>query len=137
MKMLLLFSHPLSERQKSDAGRSFGIFDFVPLPAELQQLWSQVPAEEESLKPVMECFTQWLERESAAGDFVLIQGDFGLTFSMVDWCLDHDLIPVYPTTVRLARDEDQGGGLIKSIHYFHHVKFRRYRRYLRPAAMVE
>ena len=42
-KMFLLFSHTLTKNQKDDAMKSFGIEEFMYLPKELQELFSNVP----------------------------------------------------------------------------------------------
>jgi hypothetical protein len=58
---------------------------------------------------------------------VLIQGDFGVTVSLVNYCLTHRLgIPVYATTQRQSVDTVQPDGSVVTQRVFRHCRFRRY-----------
>ncbi|HAY20616.1 MAG TPA: hypothetical protein DCY27_00280, partial [Desulfobacterales bacterium] len=74
------------------------------------------------LKPIC----SWLVGQATPGDYVLIQGDFGATYLMVRFALEHGLIPVYATTSRQALEEHLPDGTVKLLHYFQHQMFRRY-----------
>lgn len=119
--MHLLFNHTLTDEQVADAKRSFDITDFRYLPQELQRLFSAVPSELESLKAYAEPFIEYLSKEAREGDVVLVQGDFGLSFLLVNYCKANALTPVYATTKRVAVEKD-GVKLSK----FEHVRFRVY-----------
>jgi len=45
MRLFLLFSHKLTLSQKEYAKNEFGIKDFIYLPTNLQQLFSNIPPE--------------------------------------------------------------------------------------------
>ncbi|MGI6127838.1 MAG: CRISPR-associated protein Csx20 [Planifilum sp.] len=126
--MALLFSHVLTEEQKQEAREEWEIGTFLPLPADLQSRWSQVPPEgpfpREWLQPVM----AWLSRETEPGDIVLVQGEFGAVYQVVSWCHREGRIPVYATTARRYESRRQPDGTVKNIHLFRHVNFRRYPR---------
>lgn len=120
--MFLLFSHTLNETQKIDAKNSLGITEFVALPSNLQEKFSNVPPEISSLDEVAKPFYEFLQKSAKKGDYVLIQGDFGLTFLLVNFCLKNGLIPNYATTKRdVLMDEN---GVKKTV--FHHERFRKY-----------
>lgn len=124
MKLFLFFSHALTNEQILDAKNSLKISEFVNLPDDLQGIFSQVPAEfnEDELKDYAKPFFDYLDEFAKKGDFVLIQGDFGLSFLLVNYCFKNELIPLYATTKRdVLIDKD---GIKKSV--FKHVKFRRY-----------
>ena len=59
-------------------------------------------------------------------DFVLIQGDFGACYLMVNFALESGLVPVYSTTRREAVEEYGENGSIRITHHFRHVMFREY-----------
>jgi hypothetical protein len=124
MKMFLFFSHKLTPHQIEDA-KKLGIKEFVYLPKNLQELWSSVPPELEKLDEYINPFYEFLEKNAKKGDFVLIQGDFGLTCKLVSFCKEKKLIPIYSTTKRKASEIKKNGKIIKTSEFIH-VKFRRY-----------
>ena len=119
--MYLLFSHKLTDEQIADSKESLDIAEFHYLPKELQKLFSSVPPELESLEEYAKPFKEYLNEEASVGDIVLIQGDFGLSYILVNFCKANDLIPVYATTKRVAVEKD---GV--KISQFKHIRFRRY-----------
>ena len=63
---------------------------------------------------------------ASAGDYVLIQGDFGACYLMVNHVLDRECIPVYATTERQAKETRLEDGRVELTHTFQHVRFRQY-----------
>ena len=127
-KIFLLFSHKLSDAQIKELKDRFGIKKFVNLSNELQKLWSNFPPENSFPEKIADKFIEYLKKSSEKEDLVLVQGEFGLVFYIVDWCLKNQRIPVYSTTKRIFREEKQPDGSIKNIHIFKHINFRVYRR---------
>jgi len=74
------------------------------------------------LQPVF----SWLDRNAQKGDFVLIQGDFGASFLLVQHALHKEYIPVYSTTERKAVERLLEDGQVELIHQFYHIRFRKY-----------
>lgn len=125
--LYLLFSHHITPEQQADAETSLGVGRFESLSAELQALFSNVPPDLESLNEYLQPIRQWLAERVQANDFVLIQGDFGVTFSLVHYCLTNRLgVPVYATTQRQSVDAVQPDGSIVTQRVFRHCRFRRY-----------
>ncbi len=122
----LFFSHKLTPEQTQDARASLGATDLHYLPPELQQQWSQLDPEPESLDDQAAPFEAYLREETAPGDFVLIQGDFGMAHRMVLYAQARGRIPVYATTRRESVELPQEDGSIKKTLTFKHVRFRRY-----------
>ena len=125
-KMLLVFSHRLTQEQEKEARTVWGVTHFLSLPEKLQQIWSQIPANQKKISDVLRPIREWLENESGRHDLALIQGDFGATWLMVDFALKAELIPVYSVTHRNAGEKVQPDGSIKNIHIFKHKMFRPY-----------
>lgn len=78
----------------------------------------------DSLSKVIE----WIEAESVEGDYVLVQGDFGATFYIVDYCFKNGRVPIYATTNRKV-EEKRENGTIKINRVFKHENFRKYMLY--------
>jgi hypothetical protein len=123
--LFILLNHDISEAQKQDAKR-WGIRHFISLPPALQSLWGNIPAETQNIDHLLHPIKQWLLQNAAAGDFVLIQGDFGACWIMVNFAFENNLVPVYATTDRKAVEMIQPDGSIKTVREFRHVRFRKY-----------
>lgn len=125
-KMLLLFSHLLTEDQEEDANKCLNISEFIPLSQDLQKLWMYIPATKSSLRDYLKPFRSWLKENGNHGDFVLILGDFGAVYSMVNYAFSVGLIPVYATTERVVVEKRMPDNVVKSERIFKHKMFRRY-----------
>jgi hypothetical protein len=126
--LFLVFNHQLTALQAEDARVALGVDAIINLPTELQELWSTVPPELPEIKDYLKPVKAWLSAKARAGDYVLIQGDFGACYLMVNFALEHNLIPVYSTTQREVVEEEQPNGAVKVIHHFQHEIFRIYGR---------
>ena len=125
--IFLLFSHKLTDSQIEEL-KSNGITSFVYLPHSLQILWSNVPPDLKELKGYLKPIIEWLKANAKEGDWVLVQGDFGAVFIVVDFCFQNGLVPVYATTERIAIEKVENGRTIK-VSQFSHVIFRKYERW--------
>ena len=63
--------------------------------------------------------------EANAKDIFVIQGEFGSTFTLVDFALKKGLIPLYATTRRIAK-ETRNGETVHREYVFEHVCFKKY-----------
>jgi hypothetical protein len=124
--LFLLFNHQFTADQENDARSSLKVDGIVSLPPDLQQLWSAIPADLEGLQGYLAPLRTCLGEQAAPGDYVLIQGDFGSCWLMVNFSLERGLVPVYSTTERQAVEELQPDGSVKLVHHFRHRIFRRY-----------
>ena len=124
--LFLIFNHRFTAAQQTDARDTLGIDAIVSLPEDLQALWSQVPPDLPDLASYLHPLMKWLVPTAQADDYALIQGDFGATYLMVRFALEHGLIPIYATSRRLAQEEHQADGTVKLTHHFRHQNFRRY-----------
>jgi len=124
-KMFLLFSHQLTQSQIVDAKKSLNIKEFVKLPSQLQNLWSNIPADLKTLDDYLKPFKVYLSNNASKDDVVLIQGDFGGTYKMVLFCKENGIISVHSTTKREVKETLQDNRVIKT-STFEHVLFREY-----------
>jgi hypothetical protein len=126
--LFLLFNHTLTAGQAFDARVSLGIERLVLAPPDILAIWSSVPPEAAELAAHLRPVFAWLDEEVADGDCVLVQGDFGAVYLVVNFALARRCIPVYSTTEREAVEEHQPDGSVWLTHRFRHRRFRRYGR---------
>ncbi|MFZ7110039.1 MAG: CRISPR-associated protein Csx20 [Desulfatiglandales bacterium] len=126
--LFLLFNHELTSLQEKDALVSLGVRNIQNPPRDLKAMWSQIPPELPGIDAYLRAIKEWLKGASKHGDYVLIQGDFGACFIMVNFAFSLGLIPVYSTTERVAVERQGDDGTVKLIHQFKHHIFRRYGR---------
>lgn len=124
--LFLIFNHQFTKPQETDARNSLKVDRTFPLPSELQDRWKNIPADVPAIADYLKPIQNWLTIQGRVGDYVLIQGDFGACFLMVQFAIARGLIPVYSTTQREAEEELQPNGTVKLIHHFEHRIFRRY-----------
>ncbi len=124
-RLFLLFSHTLTDSQKRDAKVSLHVEEFVALTLELQELWSDIPEEKTEIKEYLKPLKEYLETYAKSGDFILIQGDFGGVYQMVDFAKSRGLIPIYSTTKREV-SEVTLDDTVEKMSTFKHVLYRRY-----------
>jgi len=125
-KMLLLFSHKLSEKQIQDAEQNYEVNKFIYLPNELQKIWSNISPNISSIKELLPEIKIFTQNNTKKYDVVLIQGDFGAVYEMVYFCKSLGLVCVYATTKRKTTEyiNKKGEAVKKSI--FEHRRFREY-----------
>jgi len=126
--VLILFSHSLTKEQTEDLKR-MGVNEFIFMPSDLKEKWSGVPPSLESLKDYAEEFISWIKENSKEGDYLIIQGDYGLTAILVDFAFRNNLIPIYSTTERIHREVKLPDGSVRMEKLFKHKIFRRYEKW--------
>lgn len=127
--LLVLLNHELTERQLEEAKSRFGIEAICRLPPPLKELWSRIPVNGELETAMLGRFTEWIDGNAETGDYVLIQGEFGATFYLVDYCFEKGFIPVYASSPRNSMENRNGDGTVDRKLVFSHTNFRRYRKY--------
>ena len=124
-KMILLFSHKLTEIQKEDAKKSLNVDDFIYLPDILQKQWSNIPPKLENLTEYLKPLEELILINATINDYILIQGDFGGVYHMVNFTKKYNFIAVHSTTTRDVKEEIVNGEIIKT-SIFKHIIFREY-----------
>lgn len=122
-KLVLLFSHNLTKEQIRDAKENLEISSFIYLPDSLQNKWSNFEIDDND---GVEEIKEYIRNNATIGDYILIQGEYGLVFKMVNWSLNNGYIPIYSYTKRAYKNEELIDGTIKNIHYFKHICYREY-----------
>lgn len=126
-RMLLIISHSITLEQEKEARAQLGIDEFVMLEPNLLDKWSNIPPDVHLLDDHLEDVFKWIDKNACDGDYALVQGDYGATFMVVDYCMARGIIPVYATTQRKVKEEVSGNSIIAT-REFRHVMFREYKR---------
>lgn len=124
--LLLLFNHKLTSRQAENARTSLGVDHIIVPPRQISELWCRIPPDIAGLSALLAPVTDWIDDVAVPGDYILIQGDFGACFIMVQYSMSQGLLPVYSTTSRDAVEKHRADGSVEIIHVFRHVCFRQY-----------
>lgn len=127
-RLFVIFNHKLTQVQIEDAFYSLKVSKILEPSQDLRNMWADIPPDADELSNCNEfiLLRNWLEINSRTGDYVLIQGEFGATFLMVQFALEKGLVPVYSTTSRKAVEHHNTDGSVEIKHSFSHVKFRNY-----------
>ena len=124
--LFLLFNHQLTPLQEQDARMSLGIRLIISPPSQIKDIWSSIPPDVLSLSNYLKPVHDWLSHQAEKNDHVLIQGDFGACYIMVNFAFEHGLIPIYSTTKREAKEVHNTDGSVHLVHRVEHVIFRKY-----------
>ena len=124
-KMYLIFSHKLSEDQINEAKSKFSIKEFIYLSSELQTIWSNVPPNCNDLDDWLSPLIYYLKNNICENDYVLIQGEFGSTYKVVNLVKSLRAKALYATTLRETIETTTADGVLKQ-SIFKHCLFRFY-----------
>jgi hypothetical protein len=124
-QFFLLFNHVITPSQEEDAKTNWHIGKFVPLPAMLKQQWATIDPFVDEIDGQLGVFKEFLQTHGSSDDVVLIQGDFGAVYKMVNFAKSIGMVPVYATTKREVKEE-QADGKLKKTSYFQHIQFRKF-----------
>lgn len=128
MNLLVIMSHELSDIQINEAKEKLKVDHIKVLPQELKSKWSNISPKCELPINEIDKIKDWIKRESGKNDYILVQGEFGATFYIVDFCFQTDRIPIYATTKRVIEEKKAGDQVIVK-RVFKHQNFRKYIRY--------
>jgi len=124
--IFILINHILTERQLAQLHEIYGSECKIIFPPENVKIyWSQIPPKTTLENEKINQITKWLS-QAKEQDVLLVQGDFGATFVIVDYALKNNLIPIQSVTKRIETEEKDGEKVYK--HYvFEHECFREYK----------
>lgn len=121
-RLILLFSHQLTPQQLKDAKETLQCNKIIYLTDELLYKWQNITPETD-----IQIFKDFLVKNAKVGDYVLIQGEWGTTYNMVNFAKEKNMIPIYSSTARKVIEEKSGSDnkVIKT-SIFEHRGFYRY-----------
>ena len=125
---IVLMSHDMSETQKNDAYENLKVTKIIEAPPKIKKIWGNIdPISDLDIKNLDKVIL-WINEISNEQDYILVQGEFGATFYIVDYCFKNNLIPVYATSVRRVEEIGEGDKVLTN-RVFVHEGYRKYIRY--------
>lgn len=119
-KIILLFSHTLTEPQIKELKENWNCEEIIYMPNNLKSNWMNVSGEVDISQ-----FQKFLLDNLQKGDYVLIQGEWGLTYNMINFAKENDFVPLYAATMREVTEHKEGDRVFKN-SVFSHTKFKKY-----------
>lgn len=122
---LVILSHDLIEQQLNELRDTWGVGKIVNMPNELKDEWKQINHDGEIIKEDISKFQEFITSNSVPGDYIIIQGENGMTVALVNICFKLKRTPIYATTDRKANEIINGDEVLVT-RSFKHVRFRKY-----------
>ena len=119
-KIILLFSHTLTEPQVKELKENWNCDKIIYMPDELKNNWMNV-ADDVDINQFKKFLLDNLQKD----DYVLIQGEWGLTYNMINFAKENNFIPLYAGTARKVTEYKEGDKVIKN-SVFSHTTFKKY-----------
>ena len=122
-----LINHQLTDNQIKELYEKYSVSNIRYPDSQLSEIWSQIPATHKLDKAPVYSVVNWLET-ALHGDVVIIQGEVGSTFMLVDYALKNKLIPIHAVSKRISK-EVRIGEQVQKQNIFEHICFREYEYY--------
>ena len=108
-KMFVLISHGLTQEQKSQALKVFGVENIINIA---DDTWSNINPADENILYALNTYKKELMLEAKADDILLVQGDFGATYNMINFAKNIGIKTIYATTKRIVKELAIDGKLV-------------------------
>jgi hypothetical protein len=127
MKAFIMTNHGITMAQQNEFDE-MGVTHIVTLSDDLKKVWSQI-APDADRKAVAQTMIDGFLNTAQEGDIVLVQGEFGTTFVVVDYCLQKGLVPMFATSVRRTIEKTLDDGTVEKTAIFDHAGFVPYTKF--------
>ncbi|OJF75911.1 MAG: hypothetical protein BKP49_09655 [Treponema sp. CETP13] len=125
-KVFCLLNHILTSQQLKELKESYNCSKIIYPPDILSEQWAQIQPSKTIKKELLNKVVLWLKEGGAQkSDLFIIQGEFGHTFALVDYALQHNLIPLHAVTKRVEKEKQDGEKVFRT-YLFEHICFREY-----------
>jgi hypothetical protein len=121
-KLFVLINHEMTESQIKEAREVLEVDEIINLSNEV---WACIEPNKEKIVDDLCQYKSYLSVEAKKGDYILVQGDFGATYHMVNFAFACGLIPIYATTKRISMEKVVDSKII-TVREFTHARFRIY-----------
>lgn len=129
-KLIVLMSHEMTKYQREDAYKSFKIDSIIEANKNIKDIWANINPISSLDLTKLDIVIDWIKEVSNKDDYILVQGEFGATFYIVDYCFKNNLIPIYATSKRQVSEHKECEKIITN-RIFSHISFRKYERYIK------
>ncbi|MDR0579379.1 MAG: hypothetical protein LBG21_02140 [Campylobacteraceae bacterium] len=121
-KLFILMNHDLLESQIKEAKEILKVDEIVNLS---DKSWASIDPCEEKITDYLITYKNRLYVEAKKDDYLLVQGDFGTTYNMVNFAFANGIVPIYATTKRIFNEKTVEGKIVIT-REFVHARFRKY-----------
>ncbi len=126
-KLFILLSHRINDEQLLLLIRMYGAIELIYLPENLQTTFSNVDPNLQSLKNISVEIISWLKTYPISlSDKVVLQGESGLCFILLQWLFKQNIEVIYSTTLRHCKEIKLANGSIELRHFIKPIQFRKY-----------
>ncbi len=127
-KVLVLLNHKLIQEQIETLRLKYGVKkeNIIYPSKEITLLWSGIDPKSDKIP--LEEIKNFILANFKKYDLVIVQGETGATFKIVNFCFANNLIPIYATTKRTVILEENINGIVEKKSVFKFVRFREYER---------
>ncbi len=128
-KIILLFSHQLTESQLFELKNNYNIETILYLPNHLQEDWSNIPPDYNDIEKYLKNIKEYVLKQKSKDSimYLLVQGEYGAVYHMVNFAFANNIIPIYSASKRVYESKKIDEDRIENIHYFKHIKFQHYK----------
>ena len=127
-KALCLLNHKLTKVQLFELENTFGISEVVYPNYAIQGAWADIPTTPTLTKDNLKPFVEWMLKNAQRDDIVILQGEFGASFYLIECAFENDLIPIHSVTKRIAKEGSHDETIVRT-YVFTHICFRKYIKY--------
>lgn len=125
MRAFCLLNHQLTPNQIRELNEKYSVSEITYPDKPLSKRWSQIPATSELDMGIINDVISWLSSANT-NDVLIVQGEFGSTFMVVDYALKLGIVALHAVTKRVAH-ETRDGEIVRREYVFEHVCFRQYK----------
>lgn len=115
-----MFSHILTDLQYKELKEKYRCENIIYMSEDLKKSWMSI---NDTSSPKI--FEDFILKNLQKGDYVLIQGDWGMTYKLITFAKRNGFIPIFSRTARNVREQRNGDQIIKT-SVFEHIGFRKY-----------
>jgi hypothetical protein len=126
LTMPVVLNHQLSPEQREDARRRWGVYEFLTMPPHLAATWANIDPHGALDLDVATAIVDWVRSVAPVGSPVVVQGEAGMTFEVVNRLIVAGYVPVYATSERKVVETVLPDGSTETRRIFEHVQFRAY-----------
>jgi len=127
ISILVIFNHgSLSKEQVQYLYNVKNIIEanILYLSDDLKKDWSSIDTLPDTVNTTK--IEDFIIAKTVQGDYVLVQGEFGAVFKLVNFCFKMNRIPIYATSKRISQDFVKDDGSVEKRAVFKFVRFREY-----------
>jgi hypothetical protein len=124
--MPVVLNHQLTREQCEDARQQWGVSKFPMMPINLAAAWANIDPHGELDLDVAKSIVDWVRSVAPVGSPVVVQGEAGMTFEVVNRLIVAGYVPVYATSERKVIETVLPDGSTETRRIFEHVQFRAY-----------